>query len=358
MRSQEGLHAGAITIRGARCHKPDIVTEQLIIAHRGDSREHIFGRSAIGRRSAALPAIVIVLEVIPRTDTATGLLGIVIVFDAQPITHAVLLVFPFTTEQATQAAFARLGCRRGGSRNGLDRLRARRNGHRRRNGCRCGFGTLGSSKGVVDLGRGIGKVEQRRARHKVCLLHRRQRRIGDRSQRRRGRCRRRCRRRIGNIHLRTRRCLGGNLGHKGIDRFVLGGSNIGNRGTGTTRGRHGENLRGVRPRLIRLGSLGNRRHFLLLDLGRITLIGCRVLLFVRVGLDGLVLGGILDFGSINGLVIVCRVALLIGNRKGLGNCGALLFKRYRGIELRGIKRHGAIDVLLSLERHCCLNNIR
>ena len=82
------------------------------------------------------------------------------------------------------------------------------------------------------------------------------------------------------------------------------------------------------------------------------------MLFVRVGLDGLVLGGILDFGSINGLVIVCRVALLIGNRKGLGNCGALLFKRYRGIELRGIKRHGAIDVLLSLERRRRLNNIR
>ena len=88
------------------------------------------------------------------------------------------------------------------------------------------------------------------------------------------------------------------------------------------------------------------------------MIGCRVLLFVTVGLDGLVLGDILDFGSINRLVIVCRVALLIGNRKGLGNCGALLFKRYRGIELRGIKRHGAIDVLLSLERRCCLNNIR
>ena len=52
------------------------------------------------------------------------------------------------------------------------------------------------------------------------------------------------------------------------------------------------------------------------------MLGCRVLLFVRVGLDGLVLGGILDFGSINRLVIVCRVALLIGNRKGLGNRGA------------------------------------
>ena len=88
------------------------------------------------------------------------------------------------------------------------------------------------------------------------------------------------------------------------------------------------------------------------------MLGCRVLLFVRVGLDGLVLGGILDFGSINRLVIVCRVALLIGNRKGLGNRGALFFKRYRGIELRGIKRHGAIDVLLSLERRRRLNNIR
>ena len=88
------------------------------------------------------------------------------------------------------------------------------------------------------------------------------------------------------------------------------------------------------------------------------MLGCRVLLFVRVGLDGLVLGSILDFGSINRLVIVCRVALLIGNRKGLGNRGALLFKRYRGIELRGIKRHGAIDVLLSLERRRRLNNIR
>ena len=88
------------------------------------------------------------------------------------------------------------------------------------------------------------------------------------------------------------------------------------------------------------------------------MLGCRVLLFVRVGLDGLVLGGILDFGSINRLVIVCRVALLIGNRKGLGNRGALFFKRYRGIELRGIKRHGAIDVLLSLERRRRFNNIR
>ena len=88
------------------------------------------------------------------------------------------------------------------------------------------------------------------------------------------------------------------------------------------------------------------------------MLGCRVLPFVRVCLDGLVLGCILDFGSINRLVIVCRVALLIGNRKGLGNRGALLFKRYRGIELRGIKRHGAIDVLLSLERRRRLNNIR
>ena len=88
------------------------------------------------------------------------------------------------------------------------------------------------------------------------------------------------------------------------------------------------------------------------------MLGCRVLLFVRVGLDGLVLGGILDFGGINRLVIVCRIALLIGHRKGLGNRGALLFKRYRGIELRGIKRHGAIDVPLSLERRCRLNNIR
>ena len=46
---------------------------------------------------------------------------------------------------------------------------------------RCGFGTLSGSKGVVDLCGGIGKVEQRRARRNVCLLHRRQRRIGDRS---------------------------------------------------------------------------------------------------------------------------------------------------------------------------------
>ncbi|WP_431453339.1 hypothetical protein, partial [Enterococcus faecalis] len=60
----------------------------------------------------------------------------------------------------------------------------------------------------------------------------------------------------------------------------------------------------------------------------------------------------------NRLVIVCRIAPLIGNRKGLGNRGALLFKRYRGIELRGIKRHGAIDVVLSLERRRRLNNIR
>ena len=30
--------------------------------------------------------------------------------------------------------------------------------------------------------------------------------------------------------------------------------------------------------------------------------------------------------------IARRVALLIGNRKGLGNCGALLLKRHRGIE--------------------------
>ena len=82
------------------------------------------------------------------------------------------------------------------------------------------------------------------------------------------------------------------------------------------------------------------------------------MLFVTVDLDGLVPGDILDFGSINRLVIVCRVALLIGNRKGLGNRGSLLFKRYRGIELRGIKRHGAIDVLLSLERRRRLNNIR
>ena len=36
----------------------------------------------------------------------------------------------------------------------------------------------------------------------------------------------------------------------------------------------------------------------------------------------------------------------------------MLFKRYRGIELRGIKRHGAIDVLLGLERRRRLNNIR
>ena len=50
----------------------------------------------------------------------------------------------------------------------------------------------------------------------------------------------------------------------------------------------------------------------------------------------------MDFGSIN----------------RLGNRGALFFKRYRGIELRGIKRHGAIDVLLSLERRRRFNNIR
>ena len=79
--------------------------------------------------------------------------------------------------------------------------------------------------------------------------------------------------------------------------------------------------------------------------------------FVTVDLDGLVPGDILDFGSINRLVIVCRVALLIGNRKGLGNRGALLFKRYRGIELRGIKRHGAIDVLLSLKGRCSFGGV-
>ena len=87
------------------------------------------------------------------------------------------------------------------------------------------------------------------------------------------------------------------------------------------------------------------------------MIGCRVLLFVRVGLDGLVLGRILNFGSINGLAIARRVALLIGNRKGLGNRGALFFKRYRGIELRGVERHGAINGLLGLERRRRLNNI-
>ena len=87
------------------------------------------------------------------------------------------------------------------------------------------------------------------------------------------------------------------------------------------------------------------------------MLGCRVLLFVRVGLDGLVLSTILNFGSINGAVIVCHVVLLIGSRKGLGNRGALLFKRYRGIELRGIKRHGAIDVLLGLERRCSFGGV-
>ena len=87
------------------------------------------------------------------------------------------------------------------------------------------------------------------------------------------------------------------------------------------------------------------------------MLGCRVLLFVRVDLDGLVLGRILNFGSINGLAIARRVVLLIGSRKGLGNRGTLLFKRYRGIELRGIKRHGAIDVLLSLERRCSFGSV-
>ena len=185
MRGQERLHAGAITIRGTRRHKPDIVTEQFVIAHGGDSREHVFVRCAIGRRSAALPAVVIVLEVIPRADTAAGLLGIVIVFDTQPVAHAVLIVFLFTTEQTAQTALAGLGRSRSGSRDSLERLRARRGGHRRRNGRRCGLGALRRREGVIDLSRGVGKVEQRRARRNVSLLHRRQRRIGDRGQRRR-----------------------------------------------------------------------------------------------------------------------------------------------------------------------------
>lgn len=44
-----------------------------------------------------------------------------------------------------------------GARNGLDRLSARRNGPRRRNGCRCWFGALSGSKGVVDLCGGSGR---------------------------------------------------------------------------------------------------------------------------------------------------------------------------------------------------------
>ena len=65
MRGQESLHAGAIAVRSTRRNKPNIMAEQLIVAHGGNRREHILARCAIGRRSAALPAIVIVFEVVP-----------------------------------------------------------------------------------------------------------------------------------------------------------------------------------------------------------------------------------------------------------------------------------------------------
>ena len=83
-----------------------------------------------------------------------------------------------------------------------------------------------------------------------------------------------------------------------------------------------------------------------------------MLLFLGTDLNDLVFGNIRDFNCIGGLGIVCHGGLIIGSLKGLGNRGALLFKRYRGIELRGVERHGAINGLLGLERRRRLNNIR
>lgn len=101
MRGQKRPHAGAVAIGRTRCDEPDIVAEQLIVTHGGNGREHILGRSTIGGGGTALPTVVVILEVIPRANAAAGLLGIVIVLDAQPVAHAVLLVLLFATEQAT-----------------------------------------------------------------------------------------------------------------------------------------------------------------------------------------------------------------------------------------------------------------
>ena len=81
-------------------------------------------------------------------------------------------------------------------------------------------------------------------------------------------------------------------------------------------------------------------------------------LFVSADLDGLVFGSIRDFNRIGGLGIVCHSGLITRGLKGLGNRGALFFKRYRGIELRGVKRHGAVNGLLGLVRRRRLDNIR
>ena len=70
MRGQKRLHAGAVAVRSARCNKPDIVTKQLIVAHRGNSRKHVFVRGTIRRRGAALPTAIVILEVIPRAYAA------------------------------------------------------------------------------------------------------------------------------------------------------------------------------------------------------------------------------------------------------------------------------------------------
>ena len=313
MRGQKRPHAGAVAIGRARSDKPDIVAEQLIVTHGGNGREHILGRSAVGGGGAAFPAVVVILEVIPRANATARLLGIVIVLDAQPVAHAVLLVLLFATEQATQATLLRLGARRSRSRDGLERLCARGDGHGGRDRCRCGFGALRRRKGIVCPRRRIGKIEQRRAGRDVGLLHRRQRRIGDRGQRRRRG--RRSGGRIGDIHLLARRHLRRNLRHEGVNRLVLRGSDIGHRGAGVARRGHGKDLRRIRPGHIRLGSLVNRRG-LLLHRRILDLLG-------RAGLNGI---GLVDNRIIGGVLGI------IGDGKGLGNCSALLLKRHRGIK--------------------------
>ena len=105
MRVEERLDTGIIELGSTRCHEPDVMAEELVVAHRGHGIAQIFLRSAVRAGGATLP--VIAFEIIPRPDIAARALRIEIIVDAKPVAHA-RLVLLLAMEELSEAALPAL----------------------------------------------------------------------------------------------------------------------------------------------------------------------------------------------------------------------------------------------------------
>ena len=120
MSLKERLETGVAALGGASGNKPNVMAKQLIITHGGDSVAKLKLSYAVDTRRAALPAVIIAVEVVPRANFAAAALSVEVIIDPKPLAHAFLLLL-LATKYAAQAAALLLGLRCG-SLDGLEGL--------------------------------------------------------------------------------------------------------------------------------------------------------------------------------------------------------------------------------------------